>query len=243
MQCQWLAGTLAEARQDIEYARRNAGFHGQFGDTDGGQRRLFRRLENDRIAHGQGRSEFPARHQQREVPRHNSTDDAERLAGNQTQLILRCRGDFAVHLVDRLSGPSQTTNAGSNVDSQRVGDRLAHINGLQQRQLFGMFFQKKCELLQGFLAVYRGGFRPRAGFESATGSADRTVDVLGFAFGNLCAALAVHRADAAKGFTGSGIDIGAVDECLGSDGEGCSFGFPLSAGEFFRHGTFSFLVN
>jgi len=106
-----------------------------------------------------------------------------------------------------------------------------------------MFFQKKCELLQGFLAVYRGGFRPRAGFESATRSGDSTVDVLGLAFGNLSAALAINRADAGESFTGSGIDIGTVNECLGLDGESGGFGIPLGAGEFFGHGTVSMIVN
>ena len=41
--------------------------------------RLFRRLEDDAVAGGKRRSEFPGRHQQREVPRDDLADHAERL--------------------------------------------------------------------------------------------------------------------------------------------------------------------
>ena len=45
-----------------------------------GQRRQLSRLEHDRVARGQGGCELPRRDRQREVPRRDQPDDAERLA-------------------------------------------------------------------------------------------------------------------------------------------------------------------
>ncbi len=77
-----LAGGLAIAGQDIEHAVGQAGLGGELGDADGGQRRLLGRLEDDGIAGGKRRTDLPAGHEQREVPRHDGGDDAERLAGD-----------------------------------------------------------------------------------------------------------------------------------------------------------------
>ena len=45
-----------------------------------GKRSLLGRLEHDAIARGQRGAEFPSRHQQREIPRNDLPDDADRLA-------------------------------------------------------------------------------------------------------------------------------------------------------------------
>ena len=52
----------------------------QFAETQRRERRLFGRLQHDRAAGGQRRRELPGRHHQREIPRYDLADDADRLA-------------------------------------------------------------------------------------------------------------------------------------------------------------------
>ena len=48
-----------------------------------GERRLLRGLEDDAVARREGGAELPGGHQEREVPRHDGADDAERLADDR----------------------------------------------------------------------------------------------------------------------------------------------------------------
>ena len=75
---QRLAALDAEAVDDIEHARRQeiADHVHQHHDA---HRRLLGGLEHDAVAGGQRRSQLPDRHQQREVPRDDLADDAQRL--------------------------------------------------------------------------------------------------------------------------------------------------------------------
>ncbi len=85
---------------------------------------------------------LPGSHQQREIPRHDGCHHAQRFAGNQAQFMIRGRRDFAIDFIHGLSGPVQATNAGRYINGQRIGDRLAHIDGFKQGQLFGMLFNQ-----------------------------------------------------------------------------------------------------
>ena len=74
------AGGLAEAGDDVDDARREAGLHDQLAEAQRRERRLLGGLQHDGAAGGQRRRELPGRHQQREVPRDDLADDADRLA-------------------------------------------------------------------------------------------------------------------------------------------------------------------
>ena len=71
---------LAVAGDDVDHARREARFLHQLAEPQRRQRRLLGRLEHDRAAGRQRRAELPRRHQQREVPRDDLADHADRLA-------------------------------------------------------------------------------------------------------------------------------------------------------------------
>jgi hypothetical protein len=75
---QRLAGLDAEAVDDVEHARRQqvADQLGEQQDRRGG---LLGGLEDDAVAGGERRGELPRGHEQREVPRDDLPDDAERL--------------------------------------------------------------------------------------------------------------------------------------------------------------------
>jgi len=75
-----LARAGAVAGHDLQDAVGQPGLARQRAEAQGGERRLLRGLEHDAVADRQRRPELPRRHEQREVPRHDGADDAERLA-------------------------------------------------------------------------------------------------------------------------------------------------------------------
>jgi hypothetical protein len=88
MSRQGRARGLAVAGNDIDDARRDAGFERQFAEPQRGERRLFRRLEDHRAAGGERRTDLPYRGTERAVPRDDGADDADRL-------LERVRKNFA----------------------------------------------------------------------------------------------------------------------------------------------------
>ena len=75
---QGLAGLPAEALDDVEHARRQQ-VADEFQQHADAQRGLLGRLEHHAVAGGQRRGQLPGGHQQREVPRDDLPDHAQRL--------------------------------------------------------------------------------------------------------------------------------------------------------------------
>jgi len=74
------ARRLAESGNDVDNAVGYAGLGDQLGQSQRGERGLLGRLQNNSAAGCQRRAELPGSHQQREVPRDDLPDDADRLA-------------------------------------------------------------------------------------------------------------------------------------------------------------------
>ena len=72
------AGFAAVAVDDVEHARRQQ-VGNQFGHHQDADRRRFGGLEHHAVAGGDGRSQLPGRHQDREVPRDDLPDHAQRF--------------------------------------------------------------------------------------------------------------------------------------------------------------------
>ncbi len=70
---------VAIAGDDVDHARRDAGFVNQVGQAQGGEAGLLGRLEDGGAARCQHRGNLEAGHQQREVPRHDLRAHADRL--------------------------------------------------------------------------------------------------------------------------------------------------------------------
>ncbi len=85
--------------------------------------------------------EFPCRHQHREIPRHHRADNANGLTGDQRQSILGGRGDLVIDLVRAFRIPLQRLQHDIDVDEAALGDRLAHVDGLKNRQLIHVFLK------------------------------------------------------------------------------------------------------
>ncbi len=130
-----LAGLVAVAGHDVEHARRQAGLDRQLGQAQRGERALLARLEDHRVAARQRRPELPGGHDHRVVPGHDDADHAHRFARDQRQRVRAGGRDLVVDLVHRLGVPGDRARGGRHVDRERVLDRLAHVDGLEQREL------------------------------------------------------------------------------------------------------------
>ena len=92
--------TLESGRgHHVEHAGRQPDLHGDLAERERRQRRLARRLQDDRVAGRERRRHLPRRQQQREVPRHDRRDDAERLAERVGEVVALHGDGLAHHLV------------------------------------------------------------------------------------------------------------------------------------------------
>ena len=97
---QTLADLGALADDDLDDAFRNARLEAELGQAQGRERRQLGGLQHGGVAARERGPELPARDVQREVPRDDQPDDAERLAKGQVDPA-GDRDRLAVVLVDR----------------------------------------------------------------------------------------------------------------------------------------------
>jgi ParB family chromosome partitioning protein len=125
----------------------------QFGQHQDRHRRLFGGLEHHAVAGGQGRGQLPRRHQQREVPRDDLADHAQRLVivigdgvvvdfAQRAFLAADARGEIA-EVVDRQR----------HVGCGRLADRLAVVDGFDHRQHVEVVFHPLRHLEQDVGAI------------------------------------------------------------------------------------------
>ena len=90
MRGQRAAGGFAVTRNDVDDALREACFRNQFSQTKRRKRRLLCRLQHDGAAGRERGTKFPGSHQEREIPRDDLPNDADRFPQCVCQ-ILRTR--------------------------------------------------------------------------------------------------------------------------------------------------------
>ena len=90
MRSERCAGSFSVARDNVHDAFREARFQNQFAEAQDGKRCLLGGLQYHRAARSQCRPQFPGGHEQREVPRDDLPDHADRLA-QRVSKILRTR--------------------------------------------------------------------------------------------------------------------------------------------------------
>ena len=98
-------------------------------------------------------------------------------------------------LVDGLGVPLEGRRGARDVDVERVADRLADVERLEQGQLVEVLADELGEPEQDPLAGRRRLVAPAPVVERAAGRRDRAVDVLGAALGDLGDARAVAAGD------------------------------------------------
>ncbi len=189
---------MPEARHHVEHALWQPGLQRQFGQTQRGERRFFRRLEHHAVARGQRGPQLPRGHQHRVVPRHDGADHADGLARNEGQRVVAGGGDFVVDLVHRFAEPLQAARGGRHVGGQAVLDRLAHVEGFEQREFVARSAQLLGKRHHHLLARSGRLASPAAVIECSAGRGHGAVDVRRLAAGDAGNHLAVNGRDAVE---------------------------------------------
>ena len=181
------AGGLAEAGHHVHHAVGHAGLGDELGQPQRGQRGLLGGLEHHAVAGGQRRAELPRGHQQREVPRDDLPDHAERLAQRvgvevgarhvghrDVDRVALDLGGPAGHVVEQVGGQR-------HVSRLRHGERLAVVQRLELGELVGVLEDQVADPPDDPAALGRGHPAPRAVLERPARRPHRAVDVLGVA--------------------------------------------------------------
>ena len=105
------------------------------------------RLEHDRVAVGERRRDLPGRDGDREVPRRDHADDADRLAGDLDVDARAHGGELLAGEAQRLAGEEGEDLAGAGRLADALGQRLA----LLARQQAAEFLLAGEDLVGGLL--------------------------------------------------------------------------------------------
>src|SRR5262249_42204635 len=120
-------GGRAVAGHDVDDAVGEAGLLRQGGDAQGGQRRLLGRVQDDGAAGRKGRTPLPRLHQEREVPRNDLADDADRFVPCVTEKWTLDGDRLAVDLVGPAGVVAIAFDGQRQVGGQRIAQRLAVV--------------------------------------------------------------------------------------------------------------------
>jgi ParB family chromosome partitioning protein len=131
----------SRAGHDVEDAWRQADLERDLGERQRRQRRLARRLDDDGVAAGERRCDLPRRQQQREVPRHDCGDDADRFPQGVGQVVAFDRDGLAVDFVGPAGEILEALGGRRHLDLPRLEDRLAVVQRLEAGNLIGPLHQ------------------------------------------------------------------------------------------------------
>ena len=161
---------------DVDCARRQLRRLDHLGEKQRGERRRLRRLQDGRVAGGEGRRELPRRHQHREVPWDHLSGHADRLRV--------AAGERVVELVRPARVVEEVRGGERQVDVARLLDRLAAVHRLQDRELAGALLERAGDPVQVLRPLAAGDVAP-AGLERVARRGHRELDVLGTGFRHL----------------------------------------------------------
>ncbi|MPL73764.1 hypothetical protein SDC9_19570 [bioreactor metagenome] len=182
----------AHAVDDVQHAARQ-----QVGDEfrqhhDRG-RGLFGGLHHHAVAGGQRRGEFPRRHQDREVPRDDLADDAERLViviGDGVVVDFRHRAFLAAQDTGEVA---EMVDRQRDVGGGRLADRLAVVPGLGGGEQVEVRLEPVGDLQQHVRAVRGRGGAPA--ILGGMGSVERQLDIGSVRTGDFANLAAGDRGD------------------------------------------------
>ena len=184
MRRQRCAGGFAEAGDDVHHAWRKADLLNQSAKPHRRQWRLLGRLQHDRAARRQRRRQLPGRHHQREIPRNDLADHADRLAQRIGVPVSRRRDrhGLAVQARRPTRHVAEHLVRARNIDRACIADRLAVVQRLERGEFLGIRFERVAQAIDQLAALQRRHTRPRAALERAARGRDRGVDVGRVAF-------------------------------------------------------------
>ncbi len=139
------------------------------------ERRLFGGLQDDAVAGGDRGGELPHRHQEREVPGNDLADDAERLMVVVGDGIVVDLAERAFLGAERAGEIAPVVDAQRQVGGGRLADRLAVVEGFDERQEIEIGLHAVGDLEQDKGAV--GDRGPAPGVLGRMGRVERQLDV------------------------------------------------------------------
>ena len=146
------AAGRAVAGDDVDDAGRQFRLLEDLGQHEGTQRRRLGRLQDAGVARGQGRREFPRRHQQREVPRDDLPGDTERPGIRAEAGVVELVGPAGV--VEEVRGGQR------DVDVARFADGLAVVERLDDGQLARALLDQSGDAKEVLRALRAGRLGP-----------------------------------------------------------------------------------
>ncbi len=196
---QQLAGA-AVALDDVDHPGRQAGVAADPGEGGRGERGEFRRLQDHRVAHRQGRRDLPGQHEEREVPRDDLPGDAHR----------HVPGELALHELRPAGVVVEVAGDQRHVEVARLADRLAVVHRLQDGEQARVLLHvagERVEVPRAAVAAERPPSRLRGARRRHRG-----VHLCGAALGHAGERLAVGGAQGVEEFVHRRAAEGAVDE-------------------------------
>jgi hypothetical protein len=125
---------------------------------------------------------------------------------------------WIVDLVDRLAGPVHAAHGRGDIHRQRIIDGLPMSSDSSTASSSPCWSINWAKRIRRALAMHRAKRPTSVQSEKACARhGDRTIHVLGFAFGHVADHAAVDRADAIEGLAGRRVDVAPVDEGLVAD--------------------------
>ena len=149
---------------------------------------MLRGFEDHGASRRQRRRQLPGRHQKREVPRNNLTNDPDGLAQRVRKILTRHGqrnrragqlGRPAGHVTEHVDGERNVGHPGNP-------DGLAIIERLEFGELFEVGFDQIGQFPKKSAALSRPDLRPRAVVKRPPRSSDRKIDVLAVGLGDFC---------------------------------------------------------
>ena len=208
-----VAHLTARTGEHLEDALRQAGLFEDVAELERGERRDRGGLQDHHVAGGERRRHLPGRHQQREVPRRDAGRDADRLPHDHAHALAGDLQCLAVLFDGKTGVVVEGVRRVVYVD-ERLGEQLAHLPGLEQRQVLGALADQAGRLVEQLGALHGELARPGTGIERLARRAYRTLSVCDGALRHDRDRLFGRRIDDLVGKTTRGGDPLAVDKHL-----------------------------
>jgi hypothetical protein len=170
-----IADHTAAAHHQVEHTGREAGAGDDFGQGPGAARYQFSRFEHHAVAVGQGRGDLPGRDGNREVPRRDQANHAQRLTGHFNVDARTHRRQVVAGQAQAFTGEEfeDVTGAGHFADGFRQG--LALFPGQQGAEFFATGEDFGADFIQRIMTRLDPGSGPRR--KSSARRVDGRVDL------------------------------------------------------------------
>ena len=134
------AGALTVAGKDVDHAGREANLGGQFSNAQCGERRELGRLHHDAVTCRESWRHLPTDEHDREVPRHDRTNDAQWFTYDVVQEAT-IYGDYRSKvLVGHAAEVAKLTSGSWHIKAAGIAKRVPGVSGFEKSEFLGIGF-------------------------------------------------------------------------------------------------------